>query len=580
MNQITRSPSYLIRNPHSYCFRMNVPKDLQSYVGKKELRWSLKTGYMSVAKQKARKMAAEVQTLFHSIRELALMSDLTDDEIKQIVNEHIQKLLKAVEYLRIERFPPETRQKLFSKFKGYHSRLGENSRCDLVEGDYSNAYFHVCRMITNGEKVYQYSNPTHRTLFRELLKGFVKYSEIEMRRWEGDYSDNIDEAFPVQTDDPKEASGTPSIDLNALVNMLNPQAEKVPSIKLSDLIDRYSDQSKRAGNWSEKTEIEYASIFRNILRLIGDVTLDSVTIESTRKIKEVLLNLPSDYFRATTKYKSIPAAQAARENEGKKLSVKTVNKYLDNIRALFRFAVQHGYMVRNYADGLKIPIKNKANTERLPFDDNDLIALFHSPGYKEDTFKTAWRFWIPILGLYTGCRLEELCQLTVADVQEFDSIWFIDIKGDQEADQRVKTETSVRKVPLHPFLTEDLRFPDFVKSLEPKGEIRLWKELKKYSGRWGHYPSRDFGTLKRKLGITDPKKVFHSFRHNFQNNLKQQVVATQIIDELVGHALQGETLGRYSQGFPVQTLYRKGVLKLNYKVDLSHLKASKWVPKD
>ena len=52
--KISKSPSYLIRNPYTYCFRMNVPKDLQPYIGKKELRYSLRTGYLGVAKQKAR----------------------------------------------------------------------------------------------------------------------------------------------------------------------------------------------------------------------------------------------------------------------------------------------------------------------------------------------------------------------------------------------------------------------------------------------------------------------------------------------------------------------------------------------
>lgn len=46
MHQITRSPSYLIRNPHSYCFRMTVPAELRPLIGKRELRYSLQTGYL------------------------------------------------------------------------------------------------------------------------------------------------------------------------------------------------------------------------------------------------------------------------------------------------------------------------------------------------------------------------------------------------------------------------------------------------------------------------------------------------------------------------------------------------------
>ncbi len=50
MKSLSHSPSYIIRNPYGYCFRMMVPIDLRTIVGKKELRYSLKTGYLGVAK--------------------------------------------------------------------------------------------------------------------------------------------------------------------------------------------------------------------------------------------------------------------------------------------------------------------------------------------------------------------------------------------------------------------------------------------------------------------------------------------------------------------------------------------------
>ena len=57
-------PTYLVRNPYSYCFRMNVPKDLYSLIGRKELRYSLKTGDIGTARYKARLIAGHVQQLF------------------------------------------------------------------------------------------------------------------------------------------------------------------------------------------------------------------------------------------------------------------------------------------------------------------------------------------------------------------------------------------------------------------------------------------------------------------------------------------------------------------------------------
>lgn len=57
MKPATRCPSYLYRNPHSYCFRIRVPSDIQPVLAKKELRYSLQTGYLVLAKQKTRYLA-------------------------------------------------------------------------------------------------------------------------------------------------------------------------------------------------------------------------------------------------------------------------------------------------------------------------------------------------------------------------------------------------------------------------------------------------------------------------------------------------------------------------------------------
>lgn len=56
--------SYLIRLPSSYYFRIRVPPTLQSVVGKKEIRYSLRCGCLSEAKPKARLLAGRIQQLF------------------------------------------------------------------------------------------------------------------------------------------------------------------------------------------------------------------------------------------------------------------------------------------------------------------------------------------------------------------------------------------------------------------------------------------------------------------------------------------------------------------------------------
>ena len=72
-----------------------------------------------------------------------------------------------------------------------------------------------------------------------------------------------------------------------------------------------------------------------------------------------------------------------------------------------------------------------------------------SEKYLEDTHKQASHFWIPLIGLYTGMRLEEIAQIYVSDVRKAKGVWCIDVNEDKP-DKHVKT--GARLVPLHPVL--------------------------------------------------------------------------------------------------------------------------------
>ena len=89
-------PSYLARNPHSYCFRMVVPQDLQVYLDRKGLRYSLCTGYIGTANHKARYFASQVQMLVKCLEGgKAAMKALTADKIQELVARHIKESIDA-----------------------------------------------------------------------------------------------------------------------------------------------------------------------------------------------------------------------------------------------------------------------------------------------------------------------------------------------------------------------------------------------------------------------------------------------------------------------------------------------------
>jgi integrase len=114
-----------------------------------------------------------------------------------------------------------------------------------------------------------------------------------------------------------------------------------------------------------------------------------------------------------------------------------------------------------------------------------------------------------LLGLYTGARLEELCQLHQEDVRDEEGIWVISIND--QGEKKLKTHASKRIIPVHPKLIE-LGLPDYVTSQQDKGETRLFPELTRGRDGYSTAASKWFSRYRQSIGLFNqsPPKDFHS----------------------------------------------------------------------
>lgn len=302
--------------------------------------------------------------------------------------------------------------------------------------------------------------------------------------------------------------------------------------------------------------------------------------EELREFKNLLMQMPK-YFRSKKEYRGMSLQEIADlDTPVERIAITTINdKYLGMLIALFNFAERNGYIKHNPAKDFKIKTtkKKKASEQQDIFQPEDLKMLFNSIDYQEDKHDKPFKFWLPILGLYTGCRIEELCQLYCEDVKQVDNVWVLDI-NENHADQSVKTSER-RLIPLHPDVL-DMSFIEFVQKQQGNGHERIFHELKRQGNKYGHYPSRWFGEYKKRCGIeaSPRKKTFHSFRHTLTDNLGQQLINSTVIKAITGHAEQCQTLGRYRKSLKPEVVLEKGIMKLRYEgLDLSHLKKSKYV---
>ena len=224
---------------------------------------------------------------------------------------------------------------------------------------------------------------------------------------------------------------------------------------------------------------------------------------------------------------------------------------LSRLRTLLQWAADNGYAVSNVAHGITIKDTQAAKNKRKPFDLAALNAIFGSGVYANGERPTQGRgeaaYWIPLLALFTGARMEELGQLRPDDVGQRtypdpdgneQQGWFLNlVESDGENGTELKTAESERLIPLHSEL-ERLGFVAFAQAMKDEGRDRLFHQLTpgpygNLTHKWGQW----FATcLRDACGVTDRRMTFHSFRHTFTDYVRRPDIPEGIQRQLVGHS--------------------------------------------
>lgn len=320
---------------------------------------------------------------------------------------------------------------------------------------------------------------------------------------------------------------------------------------LAALSKLYIEEGKRGGTWRQGSTEEVERALSDLFELIGDMPARAFDPHQARLLKE-RLSLCPQYFGLRPEFKGKTLKQVV-ESGGtyKTITAVTVNNRLRKLTAFLNWCKTNGYVTDNPLTGMKV-MTGSAKEARLSFDRHDLAALLNHEALRKESGKHPWRYWLPLLGRFTGARLEELCQLRVDDLIEQQGIQCIRIDDSREG-QNLKNASSRRVLPLHPSLIE-LGLLQFAESVRTAGADRLFPELEAVRGKLGHAPSKWFGRYKMKLGITDPRKTFHSFRHTFIDDLRDAGMQDSLIKRMVGHEDSSVTFGIYGSRTPFKAM--------------------------
>jgi integrase len=398
------------------------------------------------------------------------------------------------------------------------------TRQALARGDFSMLRWEMDELLDLFRINLDPASASYRELGMAILRAHVKTLEAVERRDRGEV---VEAPEPV---DPQFAA-----------------ASSVATLKAS------YEGWKKSADRPENTLREFNYAIVRFGELHGDMSVVHIKRTHVLRFREALQEMPrrrSGKLRGATLPELV---EWSKDHPGvSKVSAETVNKLLGAVQAVGLWARDNGLIPDDmpWSDPFSNMRLQTRKSTRQPWQTDELRRLFGSPIFTRGNRPRAGggdaAFWLPLLALFTGARLNELAPLTAADIttDEATAIVCINIKEDPDHGRRLKTAGSARTVPVHTELVRIgfLRFTEQIRS-SSGGNGRLFPLLKPGSkGGFGEAWSKWFGRYKRRLGIDNPASVFHSFRHGFKDSARAARISEDLHDALTGHA--GPSIGR------------------------------------
>jgi integrase len=208
------------------------------------------------------------------------------------------------------------------------------------------------------------------------------------------------------------------------------------------------------------------------------------------------------------------------------------------VRSILKTAAAENRVPLNVSlafESVKIEVSEKAVHSYQPFAVTQLQAFFdapvHSHGLRPSKGGRDAAFWLPLLGLFEGMRLEEAGSLTCGALSERSGRYWIRIG-------RSKTAAGLREIPLHREL-ERLNFVDYCvahcdggspdEPLFPKLHMGSKENVTHMYSTW-------VNEYIDKYVVDDAAYVFHSFRNSFEDAATAAGVPEDVRRALMGHA--------------------------------------------
>lgn len=296
------------------------------------------------------------------------------------------------------------------------------------------------------------------------------------------------------------------------------------------------------------TITESRHTLRIFLATTGDIPVREIKASHVRAFLDAVRWFPSN-ATVVKKYRNLSVLKMIEAGKRDKVpapSVHTLNKHNQKLGSFFNGLVNQDLMNKNPLRGIKPDVDTSTEPETgRAFTPKELSAIFEPARYKAWATGYSHRWWAPMLGLYTGARVNEIAQLYVDDVKQIEGVWGLFFWKNARG-QKIKNKSSIRFVPLAQPVIE-AGFLSFVDDMRAAKEPRLFPQLpagKRADGTlngkgFGVQLSKQFGAYVKTLGV-EKGTGFHAFRHTLSTALAELGFPSSDIALITGHTVQGQ----------------------------------------
>ena len=592
-----------------YQFRCIIPKDLISVLGQNEFRVSLGSSLYSHSKIISTNLYNLSQFIFREVRE-GYMQNITLEDVKNILRIEVRKSL-----LHIHHYQYGTNVFSKDKLKDSISRIEENEEKlrDRLENDYKGTIdlieneidkILITQNLEPDKKNVEYKGLVRRWIELKLIRQNWKRDLLnDTGKTDEDFQNQIEEKWKLGLwETGEEEKLTPVIE-NYAPEPLEPYIVKPKSIEVkynkvqsspSPLFSKvYPKHLKQMESNRRRigTINETRTTYQTLIGILGDKQVGDYTNADARDYRNVLSQLPRNRNKVK-KYRNKTLKEILDMDVPiqDRISTTTQNNLLARISSLWNYLLDEypEYVSANVFRRKSQQISTRKQKDRKEgFTEEDIQSVFHQGNYLPAIFENSKSkikypyYFVPLLAIFTGCRLEELCMMRVKDIMKVNGVWVYHIREEGEygeEETRVKNPYSERDVPLHSVLVDTLGFVRYVKHIKKLGHERVFHELTKRGNRFQKNVGKFFNDkYLKKIGLKDGgrKVSFHSFRHSVETHLTNQNVNARFIDYLQGHSQKGIGGNVYMKGIKPSVLLKECVSKMDWGIDWEKLKV-KW----